>query len=233
MIGLWQAGDPYLDILEPGGNVGMIKVKYLGEYNADGTPVRAIGDDDRVVRSADPDLQGGFNTRVAWKNLDLTMVGAFKVGGTLVSTLYSGSGYLNMLTGRRGQVKVDYWTEENTGAKYPKPGGAQSGDNPKYGGLLGYFDATYLKVRTITLGYNFENLAWVKRNLGVQQLRLYATVQNPFVLFSPYHNESGMDPETNSYGNENVAVAGRRNQLIVGTNAPVTRNYLFGLNITF
>lgn len=32
-IGLWQEGDPYLDILEPGGNVGMIKVKYTGEYN--------------------------------------------------------------------------------------------------------------------------------------------------------------------------------------------------------
>ena len=37
-IGLWQEGDPYLDILEPGGNVGMIKVKYTGEYNEDGTP---------------------------------------------------------------------------------------------------------------------------------------------------------------------------------------------------
>ena len=29
-IGLWQEGDPYLAILEPGGNVGMIKVKYTG-----------------------------------------------------------------------------------------------------------------------------------------------------------------------------------------------------------
>ena len=43
-----------------------------------------------------------------------------------------------MLTGRRGQVDVDYWTEENTNAKYPKPGGIQSGDNPKYGSTLGY-----------------------------------------------------------------------------------------------
>jgi hypothetical protein len=41
-IGLWQQGDPYLNILEPGGNVGMIKVLYTGGYNADGTPVRAI-----------------------------------------------------------------------------------------------------------------------------------------------------------------------------------------------
>ncbi|HBT85935.1 MAG TPA: SusC/RagA family protein, partial [Porphyromonadaceae bacterium] len=27
-IGLWQEGDPHLNILEPGGNLGMIKVKY-------------------------------------------------------------------------------------------------------------------------------------------------------------------------------------------------------------
>jgi TonB-linked SusC/RagA family outer membrane protein len=232
-IGLWQEGDKYLDILEPGGNVGMVKVKYLGEYNADGTPVRAIGSDDRVVRSADPLLQGGFNTTVRWKNFDFTMVGAFKVGGILISSLYSGNGYLNMLTGRRGQVKVDYWTEDNTDAKYPRPGGVQSGDNPKYSSTLGYFDASYLKIRALTLGYNFEGMKWVKRNLGVQQLRVYATVQNPFVLFSPYYSESGMDPETNSYGDENIAVAQRGTQLIIGTNAPATRNYMFGINLTF
>ena len=61
-----------------------------------------------------------------------------------------------MLTGRRGQVDVDYWTEENTNAKYPKPGGIQSGDNPKYGSTLGYFDASYWKVRNISLGYKFD-----------------------------------------------------------------------------
>ena len=37
-LGLWQEEDPYLNILEPGGNVGMIKVEYTGDYNADGTP---------------------------------------------------------------------------------------------------------------------------------------------------------------------------------------------------
>lgn len=55
-IGLWQEGDPYLDILEPGGNVGMIKVKYTGEYNEDGTPVRQIGPDDRQIISMEPML---------------------------------------------------------------------------------------------------------------------------------------------------------------------------------
>lgn len=142
-IGLWQEGDPYLDILEPGGNVGMIKVKYTGEYNEDGTPVRQIGPDDRQIISMEPKFTGGFSTRVAYKGFDLNVITAFKCGGKLISTLHHSNGYLNMLTGRRGQVDVDYWTEENTNAKYPKPGGIQSGDNPKYGSTLGYFDASY------------------------------------------------------------------------------------------
>ncbi len=64
-IGLWQEDDPYLDILEPGGNVGMIKVRYTGEYDANGVPVRQIGPDDRKVIDVNPDFQGGFNTRLA------------------------------------------------------------------------------------------------------------------------------------------------------------------------
>ena len=34
-IGLWQEGDPYLDILEPGGNVGMIKVNAARKSKVD------------------------------------------------------------------------------------------------------------------------------------------------------------------------------------------------------
>ncbi|WP_207423443.1 SusC/RagA family TonB-linked outer membrane protein [Desertivirga brevis] len=234
-VGLWQEGDPYRNVLEPGGSVGMIKVKYTGDYNADGTPVRAIGAADRQILKIDPDFQGGFNTRVGYKGFDLSAVGVFKRGGVLNSTLYGSAGYLNMLTGRRGNVKVDYWTPENTDAKYPNPAGPRSGDNPKYGSTLGYFDASYLKLRTITLGYNFQQNGWFKKT-GIDRLRVYFTAQNPFVLFSPYHRESGQDPETNSYGNENAAVAyGQelRRILTVGTNAPSTRTYLFGANLTF
>lgn len=234
-IGLWQEGDPHRDILEPGGNAGMIKVKYTGEYNSDGTPVRQIGPDDRQIIEVDPNFQGGFNTRVSYKGFDLSAVAAFKSGGTLISTLYSSSGYLNLMSGRRNNVKVDYWTPENTDAKYPKPGGIMSGDNPKYGSTLGYFDASYLKIRTISLGYNFDNSNWVN-NAGIDNLRLYFTVQNPFVMFSPYHKESGMDPETNSYGNENAAVAygeNLRRLLTIGTNSPSTRSYMIGINLTF
>ena len=237
-VGLWQAGEEAaMNILEPGGNVGMIKVKYDGDYDANGLPTRAIGPEDRQIMSMEPDLIGGFNTTVGYKNFALTVIGAFQVGGKLISAIHSSNGYLNMLTGRRGQLDVDYWTPDNTGAKYPKPGGIQSGDNPKYGSTLGYFDAGYMKIRAITLGYNFDKLKAVK-DLGISRLRLYATVQNPFVLFSPFTNESGLDPETNSWANQNTAVAygeysGKHRMPIVGYNTPSTRNFLFGVNVTF
>ena len=237
-IGLWQAGEEDLmNVLEPGGNIGMIKVAHDKALDENGKPTRQIGAEDREIMSMEPDLIGGFNTTVAYKNLDLTVIGAFQIGGKLISAIHSANGYLNMLTGRRGQLDVDYWTENNTGAKYPKPGGIQSGDNPKYGSTLGYFDAGYLKVRAITLGYNFTDLKPIK-DLGISRLRLYATVQNPFVLFSPYNNESGLDPETNSYANQNTAVGidgylGKHKMPIVGYNTPATRNFLFGVNVTF
>jgi len=232
--GIWQENETdLLKVLEPAGAPGMIKVAYSGEYGADGMPVRAINDDDKVPQSMECDLQGGFNTTVAWKNIDLNIVGSFKVGGLLISTLYGTSGYLNLLTTKNNNVDVDYWTPENTGARYPAPGGLRSGDGPKYGSTLGYFDASYLKIRTITLGYNFDQLS-VFRNTNISKLRLYFSVVNPFVMFSPYKDESGMDPETNSYGNENAASAQYQKRLLtIGTNTPSTRTYMFGLNFTF
>ena len=251
--GLWNESDVYpvtvknadgtttqttnFAILEPGGNIGMIKVAHDRALDENGVPTRQIGEDDREVMSMEPDLIGGFNTTVGYKGFDLTVIGAFQIGGKLISAIHSANGYLNMLTGRRGQLDVDYWTEQNTGAKYPKPGGIQSGDNPKYGSTLGYFNAGYLKFRAITLGYNFDNLKAIK-DLGISRLRLYATVQNPFVLFSPFNNESGLDPETNSFATQNTAVGidgytGKHKMPIVGYNTPATRNFIFGLNVTF
>ena len=241
--GLWNQSDivtgpdgkTNLDILEPGGNLGMIKVKYTGDYDENGMPTRAIGPDDRQIMSMEPDLIGGFNSTVTFKNFDFTVIGAFQIGGKLISAIHSSNGYLNMLTGRRGQLDVDYWTEENTGAKYPKPAGAGDTDNPKYGSTLGYFNAGYLKIRTITLGYDFANLKAVK-DLGISRLRLYASIQNPFVLFSPFNNECGLDPETNSWSNENIAAGynfGSHRLPVVTYNSPATRNFLFGLNLTF
>lgn len=230
-VGLWQQGDPNLNVLEPGGKVGMIKVLYTGDYDANKVPLRAINANDRQVVDVDPKFQGGFNTHIGYKGFDFTAVAAFKSGGVLISTLYGPGGYLNMMSGRRNNVQIDYWTPTNTGAKYPNPAGPYSGDFPKYASTLSYFDASYLKIRTLTLGYNFSQS--IIKNSSVR-MRMYITAQNPFVLFSPYHTETGLDPEPNSYGDQNQAVSSYQHRnLIVGFNTPSTRNYILGVNLTF
>jgi len=236
-IGLWNStkdsSDNYMNILEPGGNVGMIKVEYTGTYDANGKPTRAIGSADRQILDVDPDWQGGFNTRLSYKGFDLGLVGIYRHGGILFSTINGSNGYLNLLSGRRNNINVDYWTPTNTDAKYPKPGGIVSSDNPKYGSTLSYFDGSFLKIRTITLGYDL-NRSLIKNS--AIKMRVYVTAQNPFVMFSPFHKESGLDPETNSFGNENAAVnlsQNLRRILTVGFNTPSTRNYILGINLSF
>ena len=247
-VGLWNDNDPdwqYFQIMEPGGNEGMIKVnggRYTEAEQKAGTipegknvgDPRAVGPQDRQIISLEPDFVGGFNTRIAYKNIDLNIIGAFQCGGKLISTLYGGSGYLNLLTGRRGNVDVDYWTPENKGAEFPRPGGIQSGDNQKYASTLGLFDGGYLKIRNITLGYNFSG-EWMKK-VGISTLRLYAAVQNPFIISSSYYSMSGLDPEPNSLSNQgqfHATQIGGHALPVVGTNAPCTRNYLIGLNLSF
>lgn len=228
--GLWQEGDPYMDILEPSrvdartgykGSLGMIKVKYHGEYNADGSPTRAINSNDRVPRSAEAKFMGGFNTRLNYRNWDLSIIGDFQYGGVFSSSLHTG--YDNLMSGRRGQIDVDYWTPENPNVKYPRPGSTKTTDSPKYASLLGMFNGTYAKLQTITLGYSLHRLDAVKR-LGVSNLRVYATVQNPWVIYSEFTKETGLLHQGN-------ARSGRRASFSNST--PMTHNYLLGINLTF
>jgi hypothetical protein len=162
-------------------------------------------------------------------------VGIFQSGGILISTIYGSAGYLNLESGRRNNLNIDYWTPTNTNAKYPNPAGQISGDNPIYGQSLSYFSGSYLKISTLSLGYDFTKFA---KRFGVPQARLYVTAQNPFVTLSPYHKETGLDPETNSYADQAADAAvpqpsSLHRFLTQGYNTPATRSYLVGLNITF
>lgn len=224
--GLWQEGDAYINDYQPGAKPGDIRVKYLGEHDADGRPTRIVNADDRVVTSLEPNFIGGFNTSITYKEIDLSIVGSFQNGGILIGQIYQTGPYLNNLNGRRGQVKVDYWTPENTGARFPNPAGIRSQEANMYLDAASLFDGTYLKIRTITLGYSLNKK--LTQSIGLSSLRVYATAQNPFVMFSDFKKMSGLDPEPNSVPSGSLS---RFAQLSVST--PNTRNYIFGLNITF
>jgi len=245
--GIWQSSEASeVAKYESNGQVGMIKVEYTGEYDQNGDPVRYIQegttleDDDRqILGSLEPDWQGGFNTRFGYKGWDLSLIGSYKQGGILVSGIHSGASYLNLNNGRRGQIETDYWTENNPTNAAPRPGGPSNGDNPKYVSTLAYFDASYIKISNITLAYNFKK-EWLE-NLNIERLRVYVTAQNPFIFGSDYYKETGLDPVPNSGSNDasTQAVVGARAEgvtdrvNVVGYSTPATRNFIFGVNLSF
>ncbi|MBO9638230.1 MAG: TonB-dependent receptor [Siphonobacter aquaeclarae] len=77
-------------------------------------------------------------------------------------------------------------------------------------------DGSYVRLDNATLGYNFRNLG-----PSVRSVRLYATVNNAFVL-TKY---KGIDPEVNQGG---IAPGVDSNNFY-----PKTRTLLFGVNVSF
>jgi len=88
------------------------------------------------------------------------------------------------------------------------------------------FDATFASVRNITIGYNLPDR--VMQKIKMRNIRVYATIQNPFIIYSPFTRETGLYPDTNTSGS-----AYGNNIYAVGVNTPTTRNYMFGVNISF
>ncbi|MEG2268378.1 MAG: hypothetical protein RSC68_29135, partial [Acinetobacter sp.] len=78
--------------------------------------------------------------------------------------------------------KLDYWVAEtNEDAQYYAPGvNGESGDT--YKDAMNYQDGSFIKLRNVSLGYNFT-----KRQLGktgLSNLKLYAQCMNPGLLYS-------------------------------------------------
>ncbi len=174
-----------------------------------------IDQDDRVIRSMDPVWTGSFTSNLSWKNWDFGFSLYAKVNYKVFSNFMSE--YLNL--GDRGRMRmqedwyipagtlidVDGYNEDGTYINPKYQTSTHYGDYPfpNYGGQTTgvgahytYWntakcvtDASFLKVKNITLGYTFPK-AWLSK-FGCKHLRLYVTVTNPFV-FTKY---DGFDPE--------------------------------------
>ncbi len=226
-LGIIQENEaPYLGTYAAG------KIK-VADLNNDGL-ITADGDR-KILGSFEPDFAGGISTRLAYKGFDFSVVSFYKKGGMLISTIHMPHSYYSTNNGRRNSIKVDYWTPENPDGKYPQPGNQTSAEQDDWGSTLGYFDASYWKIRTITLGYTFESN--LLNRVNCKDARIYLTCQNPFTLFSPYMKEGGLDPEATGTGAQgaNTGLTGgiTSRALTIGANTPPTRNFLIGLSVKF
>ncbi|HET6256791.1 MAG TPA: TonB-dependent receptor [Puia sp.] len=225
-VGIWQTADA-AKAASYGAQPGYIK---FADLNNDG---KIDPTDREVIGSAQAKWQGGITNRFAYKGFDLSFVIYTRMGGTLVSQVYQPYGdYLSILNGIRNNVKVDYWTPTNPTNKFPSPAGMLS-SNVIGLTTLGYYDASFIKMRSINLGYSFSNR--VIGSIKAQYIRVYVTAENPFVLYSPYMKEGGVDPEATALGNTGVQNPGNisTRALTIGLATPPTRAFLFGVNVGF
>lgn len=131
---------------------------------------------DRVVLgNKNPNWTMGWNNNFSYKGIDLgiSMLGRM---GYMVST--GGEA----LTSHSNQKDISYWTPDNTNAEFQKPILAQatSGSGDDFSSLLGFKKASFVKVRNISLGYNFPKKLYTKA--GLSRLKMYAQVVNPFSI---------------------------------------------------
>lgn len=231
--GIWQTSEA-AEAARFGATPGQIKIADISGPN--GVPDGAITDHDRsIIGTFQPDVIMGFTTRFTYKGFDLSAVLFSRFGNKIVApyltTDGTGTGYFAFLNGRVNQVKVDYWTPTNPTNAFPRPAGGAT--NIPYSSTLGYHDGSFVKMRSINLGYNFSNK--LASAIGLGSLRVYATANNPFILYSPFVKSGlGVDPEGTGIGGAigSNAIDNRR-AITVGLDLPSTRQFIFGINAKF
>jgi len=236
-LGIWQTEDSVKGTLatqtSPKQYPGQIRVEDL---NGDG---KIDANDRQVLGNFQPEWEGGLTNRFAFKSFDLSIVIYSRIGMQVLAPYYTadggGAGYPFFNQSRVNQVRTNYWTRENPTGNFPAPDAGT--DRLPFGSTLGYYDGSFIKCRSINLGYEFAGNTM--KRLGATSLRVYLNVTNPFMIYAPFVSEGyGLDPEGNGFGNA-VNPTGTTNaaspvrQISVNLNNPTLRQFLFGLNLKF
>ena len=174
---------------------------------------------------ASPDVYGSFSTSLFYKNLDLQANFGYSLGGQIYSYYRQEFDSDGAYAGDRNQMKL-----QKDWSRWEKPGDIATHPRAMYnnqdkGNLASsrYLESSdYLKLRSLTLGYNFD-----LKKYGIQTLRLSVSGENLFTIT----DYSGVDPElpagTNDKGVLSVTNTG-------GTSVyPAVRKFMLGVNLTF
>ena len=164
-----------------------------------------------VLGSATPKWSGSLLNNFTYKNFDLSVLLIMRWDWTIN---YGLTGWYRTDGINPSPVVCDYWTPENQNARYPRPDASVENGQAQYNEWLNFFDGSYLKVRNVTLGYTFPK-KWLN-TLKIDRARIYFTANNPFIWTKSKYLKD-YDPEKG--GNDDVA--------------PLSKQYVFGVNLTF
>ena len=135
-----------------------------------------------------PDFTMGFNISLQWKGIDFSVNGSGAFGQQVMQSyrqfaLQDLQNFTNNLVNR-------YWTGEGSTNSFPRysSGSHNNFKCNSYNSDIFIQNADYLKIRNITLGFDFKQ---VFKKIPFQQLRVFVTGQN-LITITGY---DGMDPE--------------------------------------
>lgn len=158
---------------------GDIKYADISGRDADGNftgaPDGKINEDDMVAigYSPIPQIVYGIAGGASFKGLDLSFL--FQ-GTEKVSTWLQGEVAWPFLNGAKAlEAHKDHWTETNTDAAYPRVTSAPT-DNNKRQSSFWLEDASYLRLKNVTLGYSLPTNLLSKAK--IKYARIYISGQN-------------------------------------------------------
>jgi hypothetical protein len=242
-IGIWQTEDSTKGTLaaqtSPVQFPGQIRIQ---DFNGDG---KIDQNDRQILGNFQPQWEGGITNRITYKNFDLSIVIFARMGmKVLVPYLTAdggAQGFPFFMQSRVNQLKVDYWTRGNPTNAFPAPDAGT--DRFLFASTLGYQDGSFVKCRSINIGYEFPHS--ILKMAAISSLRVYVTALNPFIIYSPFVKSGlGTDPEGNGYGGAVTSptaggsigaggVSGNSRQISVNANNPSTRQFNLGINLKF
>ncbi|TVZ57979.1 TonB-linked SusC/RagA family outer membrane protein [Flavobacteriaceae bacterium MAR_2010_105] len=213
--GIWQEGEDFANapqanpestITQANLRPGDIRIK---DTNGDGK----ITQDDRVFTDPNPDWFGSLSTTLSYKGFDLLVDFYAVEGATKVNPFLSDFNNGGTLSGKLNGVKVPYYTPENPSTTFPRP---SFDTTPQYLNALAVKDASYVRLRTLSLGYTLPESLLSK--LNVEQIRLYVTGTNLFTNT----DYIGYSPEVNIRNTFSNA----------DTGYPDAKSYTFGVKVS-
>ncbi|PSL45336.1 TonB-linked SusC/RagA family outer membrane protein [Chitinophaga niastensis] len=193
--------------------------KYKDISGPNGKPDGIIDANDRTyLGHANPHYIYGISNNFAYKGFELSIF----LQGALDYSLYNATALV--LESGPGKAALNRWTATNDNTDIPR-----DGYSTPYGGFVNsrfIENASYLRCKMITLGYNIPIAHTFLKSL--RGVKVYGSVQNLFTI-TKY---TGSDPEVNT----NLNSSGSNANLSSGldyTAFPAYRSYTMGLKLNF
>ncbi|MCX2479446.1 SusC/RagA family TonB-linked outer membrane protein [Pedobacter sp. MC2016-15] len=173
-------------------------------------------------KAAAPKFFGGLGNTLTYKNFDLTALMTYSYGNYVLD---EGERYLSYLSGTNNvrEGALNRWTPQSPGTDFPQ----LVYNDPIAGSNTTRFlhDASYLRMKNITIGYSFKN--YIRKIKFLRDARLYVSAQNLFTLTK----FKGWDPEVS--GNYSTSLDRNLNQGITYMDVPQVRTFAAGFNLNF